>query len=328
MRAKTQSLEHSGWRAPAPTVVAAKAGAGPAAALPAVMVATILGVLAPLTAQAQSTSRTPAATAPPGQAVLARSGRYAYPESSLRDVLAIDAAILESPLSDAEQTQVRTLVIDEFNRDPAKIVAVIPTTHRLAGLFHDGAGYDIASTREKYWENTLKLAQSDALAARWLEIMRRHVAIIVAANGYVVTMHQVNALFASSDYIAGIAGQPKSTPEQRAAFAKSLPGRFAQMSPVEQEQIAHSESRLVASQANIFKYNDLHAKAVTQIRANVQGPDDVPKEARRLEDWGIKFQNVYQTFATRQQAINGEQAKLDSVKQINMATRQFRGQGR
>jgi hypothetical protein len=60
----------------------------------------------------------------------------------------------------------------------------------------------------------------------------------------------------------------------------------------------------------------------------VHGPQDVPKEARRLEDWGIKFQNVYQTFATRQQAINGEQAKLDSVKQINMATRQFMGQGR
>ena len=310
MRAKTQSL------------VAA------ATVLPAVMVTGILGVLAPLTAQAQSTSRTAASIAPQAQPVLARSGRYAYPESSLRDVLAIDAAILESPLSDAEQAQVRALVIDEFNRDPAKIVAVIPAAHRMAGLFHDGAGYDIASTREKYWESTLKLAQSDALAARWLEIMKRHIPIIVAANGYVVTMHQVNALFASSDYIAGIAGQPKSTPEQRAAFARSLPGRFTQMSPVEQEQIAHAESRLVASQVNIFKYNDLHAKAATQIHANVHGPDDVPKEARRLEDWGIKFQNVYQTFATRQQAINGEQAKLDSVKQINMATRQFMGQGR
>jgi hypothetical protein len=52
------------------------------------------------------------------------------------------------------------------------------------------------------------------------------------------------------------------------------------------------------------------------------------KEACRLEDWGIKFQNVYQTLAKRRQAINGEQAKLDSVKQINMATRQFMGQGR
>lgn len=310
MRARTQSLETA------------------ATVLLAVMVTGILGVLAPLTAQAQSTSRTAASIAPQTQPVLARSGRYAYPESSLRDVLAIDAAILESPLSDAEQAQVRALVIDEFNRDPAKIVAVIPAAHRMAGLFHDGAGYDIASTREKYWESTLKLAQSDALAARWLEIMKRHVPIIVAASGYVVTMHQVNALFASSDYIAGIAGQPKSTPEQRAAFARSLPGRFTQMSPVEQEQIAHAESRLVASQVNIFKYNDLHAKAATQIHANVHGPDDVPKEARRLEDWGIKFQNVYQTFATRQQAINGEQAKLDSVKQINMATRQFMGQGR
>ena len=239
MPAKSQSLEHSGGRRFALASATSPAGAtSPAMAkFLAIALVAIIGVLLSLSIRAQTNGQTlpagaPQAQAPPTQGphpqtlhtqaperqtMLARSGRYAYPEATLRDVLAIDAAILESPLSAAEQAQIRALVIEEFNRDPAKIVAVIPATHRMAELFHSGPGYDIASTREKYWESAFKLAQSDTITARWLEIMKRHVPVIVAANGYVVTMHQVNALFSSSDYIAAIADQPRSTPEQRAA---------------------------------------------------------------------------------------------------------------
>jgi hypothetical protein len=151
--------------------------------------------------------------------------------------------------------------------------------------------------------------------------------MIVTANGLVVTSHEVDAMFASSDLIAEIAGQPKSTAEQRAAFTKSLPARFPQMSATEQEQIAHAERRAIAARGTIFAYTDLRAKAATQIHANVHGADDVPKEARRLEDWGMKFVDTLHTFAQRQAAISGEQAKLNSVRGINFATRKFMGQG-
>lgn len=260
--------------------------------------------------------------------VIARSGHYVYPESSLHDILEVDSGVLESPLSATEQAQIRALVIDEFNRDPARISAVLPQVHNAALLFRTGAAFEKAVAREKDWENTVKRAPSDPIAARALDIMSKHVPIVVSGNGYVVTAHQVNALFTSSDIIAEMSGQPKSTPAQRLAYVKALPARFPKMTPVEQEQIAHAERRLVAVVSCIYAYTDLRAKATAQARNNVHGPDDVPKEARRLEDWGIKFQDTFQTFMNRQAAINGQTPKQFSAEQINIATRQFMGQGR
>jgi hypothetical protein len=261
------------------------------------------------------------------QTEVAKSGKYAYSEANLQDTLAIDAGVLESPLTSAEQSQIRALVIDEFNRDPAKIAAVLPRLHNVAIMFRTGNLYDRAVAREKDWEATLQKAPSDPIAARSLDIMRKHTPIIATANGLVVTSHEIDAMFASSDLIAEIAGQPKSTAEQRAAFTKALPGRFPQMSPTEQEQIAHAERRAIAARGTIFAYTDLRAKAATQIHANVHGSDDVPKEARRLEDWGIKFEDTMHTYAQRGVAISAEEAKMNSVRGINFATRKFMGQG-
>ena len=263
-----------------------------------------------------------------GQAVIARSGQYAYPESSLRDILEVDSGVLESPLTPTEEAQIRALVIDEFNRDPARIAAILPQVHNAALLFRTGTPFEKAVAREKDWENTLKRAPSDPIAARALDILSKHAPIIVSGNGYVVTAHQVNALFTSSDIIAEMSGQPKSTPEQRRAYVQTLPARFPKMTPVEQEQIAHAERRLVAVVSCIYAYTDLRAKATTQVRNNVHGPDDLPKEARRLEDWGIKFHDTFQTYMNRAAAINGQTPKQISAEQINIATRQFMGQGR
>jgi hypothetical protein len=268
-----------------------------------------------------------AAMAATDQAVIARSGKYAYPEASLQDIYTVDAGVLESPLTSAEQAQIRALVIDEFNRDPAKIAAALPRLHNVAIMFRSGQLYDRAVAREKDWEITLQKAPSDPIAARSLEIMRKHTPIIACANGLVVTSHEIDAMFASSDIIAQVAGQPRSTPEQRAAFARSLPGRFAQMSPTEQDQIAHAERRVLALRGTIYAYTDLRAKAEAQIHANVHGPEDVPREARRLEDWGVKFADTIHTYAQREAAIGGEEAKLNSVRGINFATRKFMGQG-
>lgn len=137
--------------------------------------------------QAQTASRTPAVgTGAASQVVIARSGRYVYPESSLRDILEIDSAVLESPLSATEQAQIRALVVDEFNRDPAKISAVLPQVHNAALLFRNGTAFEKAVAREKDWENTLKRAPADPIAARALDIMSKYVPIIVSGNGYVV----------------------------------------------------------------------------------------------------------------------------------------------
>jgi hypothetical protein len=257
----------------------------------------------------------------------AATGQHVYPEASLQDVYAVDAGVLESPLTPTEQAQIRALVIDEFNRDPAKIAAALPRLHNVAIMFRSGSLYDRAVAREKVWEMTLQKASSDPIAARSLEIMRKHTPIVASANGLVVTSHEIDAMFASSDIIAQVAGQPKSTPEQRAAFTRSLPGRFAQLSPTEQDQIAHAERRVLALRGTIYAYTDLRAKAEAQIHTNVHGPEDVPKEARRLEDWGVKFADTVHTYVRREAAINGEEAKLNSVRGINFATRKFMGQG-
>jgi hypothetical protein len=102
---------------------------------------------------------------------LVQSGQYAYTQESLDDVIDIDAGVLGSPLSADEQAQIRSIVLDEFKNDPAKIAKVLPQVHRVADVFRSGPAMDRAFMRESDWDLSIGLAAQEHLAhdeRRWL----------------------------------------------------------------------------------------------------------------------------------------------------------------
>jgi hypothetical protein len=258
---------------------------------------------------------------------LAQTGQYAYTQESLDDVIDIDAGVLGGPLSADEQTQLRSIVLDEFKNDPAKIAKVLPQTHRVAEVFRGGPAMDRAFMRELDWELSIKLAPKDPFVARWLALAERHAPLVAHSDSFVVTPRALDAFFASSDCVAALAGQPRSTPESRAAYARTLPATFPRMTLVEQEQLAHAERRWLATQF-LYGYTDLRATALKEIKQNVHSPADAPREARSLENTGMKFITTMNTYMSHFAAIGGLAYKGQTTAQgINFATRKFMGQG-
>jgi hypothetical protein len=258
---------------------------------------------------------------------LAQTGQYAYTQESLDDVIDIDAGVLGGPLSADEQTQLRSIVLDEFKNDPAKIAKILPQTHRVAEVFRGGPAMDRAFMRELDWELSIKLAPKDPFVARWLALAERHAPLVAHSDSFVVTPRALDAFFASSDCVAALAGQPRSTPESRAAYARTLPATFPRMTLVEQEQLAHAERRWLATQF-LYGYTDLRATALKEIKQNVHSPADAPREARSLENTGMKFITTMNTYMSHFAAIGGLAYKGQTTAQgINFATRKFMGQG-
>jgi hypothetical protein len=108
---------------------------------------------------------------------------------------------------------------------------------------------------------------------------------------------------------------------------RALPAAFAKMTPVEQEQVAHAERRWNAMQF-LYRYNDLRAIALKEIKANVHGPADVACEARSLETTGLVFLGKMSQFAAHMAQIGGLGYTMRTRPEgINIATRKFMGQG-
>ena len=108
---------------------------------------------------------------------------------------------------------------------------------------------------------------------------------------------------------------------------RALPAAFAKMMPVEQEQVAHAERRWNAMQF-LYRYNDLRAIALKDIKANVHGPADVACEARSLETTGLVFLGKMSQFAAHMAQIGGLGYTMRTRPEgINIATRKFMGQG-
>jgi len=177
------------------------------------------------------------------------------------------------------------------------------------------------------WLGWVELAPSNPLTTRWLATVKRHDVPVLSANGVVVTNRQIDALFVSDDWVAKAAGLPLSTPETRAAFVQSLPGKFASLSQAERQQVAIADLRWDALRGVIgFGMQD---KAVQIVHTNVHGPADVGKGARYLEDSALQFdrgmQQLNKQVSARAMALMGGVGDEAVAESINMAQNRFEG---
>jgi hypothetical protein len=269
------------------------------------------------------------AAAPPPTEVLMQAGGFTYTRANLDDVLAIDAGVLETPLSDDERTRIQQIVLEGFREAPEKIVKSFAAVHRNAELYRNGPPIEKATAREAHWEAVLKAAPSDRIVAQWLDVMHHHGTIVAEGDGLVVTKPELQAMFASEDLVAEVAGQPKPSQADRDAEIAALPARFAALPLPEKARYAHAERRRAALLVHILAYSDLRAKAVTLIKDKVHAPGDVTPEARALEDDGMRFAAAIDRFGQNMAAIGGVGYQgQTNAEGINFASRKFLGQGR
>jgi hypothetical protein len=259
---------------------------------------------------------------------VAQSGTYVLTAQNFEDIRTVDACVLDTPLSPAEEQEARENILGQFRGNPAAVVKSMPETHRYAEILRHGSQTERLMLSSVLWGRWIG-ATSDPAAARWVAMVKRHSPPVAVSGNLVVTNRQLNAMFASNDWVAQAAGLPVSTPADRAAYAKALPAKFAAMPLPEKQQLVFADLRWVALQSPILDHSDLRAKAVSLAKQNVHRPEDVAIEARNLENDGLEFHVTIQQFVANMGQIGGlsYQGKT-TADGINFATRKFMGQGR
>jgi hypothetical protein len=237
--------------------------------------------------------------------VVAQAGSYKMTAQDLSDILALDSLVLQTPLSSAEQQEVRQILLAQFQKNPAALSAASDKMRRLAEVARHGSLYERSELGSYLWCTWSNSASGNPLTARWVAIIKAHNPAVVSDGQYAITQLQLNALFSSNDWVAGVAGQPLSTPESRAKFVQQVQAQFASMPQQAKENLAHADQRWAAFQGFILNDSGLHEKAVSLVHQNVHGPADVAKEARTLENSGVQFLAMTNDMSKRTQMLIG-----------------------
>ena len=243
------------------------------------------------------------------------------------DIAVIDASVLETPLNAAEQDTARDTLVTQYRGNPQLFVKALPIEHQLAQVLLHGSPSEQMQARTAVWLRWMEAAPGNPLTARWVATVRRHDVPLASANGVAVTNRQMDALFVSNDWVAKAANLPLSTPESRAAFTQSLPGKFASLSQAERQQLAVADLRWDALRG-VLQFG-LQDKAVSIVHMNVHGPADVGMGARHLEDAALEcdrgMQQLNKQVAERALALMGAVGQGAVAESINRAQDRFEG---
>jgi hypothetical protein len=251
--------------------------------------------------------------------ILARSTACVLTTRDLQDIFDMDGSVLETPLSPAEREDGRKRILGQFYANPAAFCASLPSTRKYAEIMHHGSASERRQIGVDLWNGWLAGATYDPLQADWVAVVKRHNPPIVSADGLVISKRQIDAMFASNDWVAQAANLPTSTPESRAAFTKGLSAKFASTPQAQKEQLAAADLRWLALKYQILGFSDLRAKAGGYVHQQVHGPGDVAAEARSLEDSALKFQALREKNGQGWKQIIAAQAGALNVQNLSNA---------
>jgi hypothetical protein len=243
------------------------------------------------------------------------------------DIAVIDASVLETPLDEAEQDAARETLVSQYRRNPQAFTKGLAIEHQLAQVLLHGSPTEQVQARTIAWLGWMEAAPGNPLTTRWVATVRRHDVPLVSANGVVVTNRQIDALFVSDDWVAKAANLPLSTPESRAAFTQSLPGKFVSLPQAERQQLAVADLRWDALRGVL--HLGLQDKAISIVHTNVHSPSDVGEGARHLEDAALEFdrgmQQLNKQISDRAMALMGGIGDGAVAESINGAQDRFEG---
>jgi hypothetical protein len=253
----------------------------------------------------ESIVATQAFTQQAGGEIVARSAMCVVTARDMQDILEMDKAVLKTPLTPTETEAGRVRILGQFQSRPEGFCKSLPAAHKAAEIMRHGSWAEQTQLGVDLWNGWLLSSARDKASADWVAVVEQHNPPIVAADGLTVRDRQLNAMFASNDWVARAARLPASTPASRAAFVDALKSKFASFPREQKEWYAQADLRWLALQDPIMDHDDLRAKAVGMVQQAVHGPADVANEARALENEGLKFHAVMAKYTQRAAQIAG-----------------------
>jgi hypothetical protein len=242
---------------------------------------------------------------PPGSQILARSAACNFTIPDYQDILAMDNAVLQTPLSVVEMAQGRQRMLAQFRKNPDAFCKALPAMRHGADIMRHGSEADRRQLGVDLWTRWLLAAPFDPIAAQWVAVVRQHNPPFISDGGLAVSKRQLDALFASNDWVAQSANLPTSTAETRTAFQKEMIAKFASLPQLQKERLAKADERWAAVHDIILIDNQARDKTIEVVRKQVHTQADVPTAARVLEDMSVQVEAYSRENAQRTSAIIG-----------------------
>jgi hypothetical protein len=232
---------------------------------------------------------------------------------NLQDLFAIYDWLLEDPLNDKEKTSLTPVLIEEFKKNPATVANNYVTIHQLLPQLLSATLTQQARRRAEMWQHLIETRATDPTTVLVLKILADHPSVLLFTDQGVVTRQQIDAIVASDDNVAEAAGLPRATPDERSRITREILAAFPGFSPKEDrfEAIADAEERCLSLRDFVESSPEHRAAVVADITAHVHQAQDVPREARTLENNALLMSRMHQ-FAVQQQIIAGVTAQYQS----------------
>ena len=275
----------------------------------------IVGLLltqAPVLGFAQTASGQ-ADASPKPDPVLAQAGGQTLTGQNVDELLTIYDWLLESPLNAAERAALSAILIDEFKTDPAKIAKNYAAIHAQLPQIVRADPLQQARRRSEIWKSMIKDAPGEPGTAAVLKLLAKHPSVLLVTDRGVVTQTQIDALIASDDNVAAVAGLAKTAPAERARIAGQFVAAFPGFTENEDryEAIADAEERSLSLRALVESSPRNRAAVEAEIKAKVHDPGDVPREARALENNALLSTRMGR-YVLQQQIISSVNAQYQA----------------
>lgn len=254
-------------------------------------------------------ARAQADASPKQGPALAEAGGQTLTGQNVDELLTIYDWLLESPLSADERAALSAILIDAFKADPAKMAKNDAVVHQQVPQILRADPLQQARRRSEIWQSMIKGAPSDPGTAAVLKLLAKHPSVLLVTDKGVVTQTEIDALVASDDNVAAVAGLAKTSPAERARIAGQIVAVFPGLKETEDryEAIGDAEERSLSLRAYVESSPGNRAAVEAEIKAKVHDPGDVPREARALENNALLLTRMGR-YVLQQQIISSVNA--------------------
>jgi ketosteroid isomerase-like protein len=225
--------------------------------------------------------------------VVVQSGGYQLTEEMIQRALQLAQIDAGADFSESDAAALRADFIALFQKEPAKQTAAYENVAQWlqqAPPSADGKRnwMSMASLRDNYWQALAKNQQFlEWQSYPFGKMVLKYNPVVVNSAGMIITKAHVDSLFFSNALVAQIAGVPPPTQTEEDQYIPTLPAQFGSLTKEQQEAFRRADARMSMFATIYSQTRSTRAVMTAAIRRNVHSPQDVPNEARRVENSSV-----------------------------------------
>jgi len=226
--------------------------------------------------------------------VITQSSGYQLTEEMMQRALQLAQIEAGADFSPSDAASLRADLIALFQKEPSKQIEDhrnIEQWLQQAPLLADGkrTWLSMGLLRDNFWQ---RLGQ-DQQAFREFQsyplgkMVLKYNPVVVNSGGTLITKAHIDSLFFSNALVADAAGLPPPARAEKDQLIRTLPSQFGSMPKWQQAFFRRADERMTMFATIYSQTRSTRANMIRDIRSNVHSSQDVPNEARRVENESI-----------------------------------------